>query len=58
MWVMILKLEQGYKPIIDNKFTFNALYVGDDFETYADARKVIKKLDAFNALYVGDDFET
>jgi len=37
---------------------FNALYVGDDFETYYYVLLLLKDKSSFNALYVGDDFET
>jgi len=38
--------------------TFNALYVGDDFETTVKASQTPPAPTPFNALYVGDDFET
>jgi len=58
MWVMILKRyvnENNQSVEVD---TFNALYVGDDFETVESELMQPGDKFAFNALYVGDDFET
>jgi len=57
MWVMILKLTR--KQIqVSYKEAFNALYVGDDFETQNLNQHLNPTRKTFNALYVGDDFET
>jgi len=58
MWVMILKL-RNTNLLTHNKLDpFNALYVGDDFETLHLTSRNSKTSNTFNALYVGDDFET
>jgi len=58
MWVMILKLRTAKPHTYTLYFTFNALYVGDDFETWESLPAEQRSELPFNALYVGDDFET
>jgi len=48
------------EPFVPEMYSvpFNALYVGDDFETRLPVKCTDSSFKAFNALYVGDDFET